>query len=215
MKKIIVTFLAATFITSSIGTIDTNASTQIKLQKFNYANKATVQAIKKGKITKMNGLQLGKPFYGYQNNMKYNINESRHQIKIDNEPNSDYVIADFSDKYNNPTISRIVDIVNFEKYNNRLSVKNIKKLYGKPKYSKIRYYSKSVKQPMEYIAIYPNVTFYFGYYNKQSHLNYVVHHGNAIKKNLSKWKYFNMVENKTYFMESINRDIEYYAWLAY
>lgn len=63
--------------------------------------------------------------------------------------------------------------------------------------------------------IYPNATFYFDYYNDVTKLQLVIHHGKSIKNNLSKWKNYNFVKNKTLFRGAASYPIEYYEWVGF
>lgn len=213
MKKLLLSVITAGLLFSSTGTLEVDAATKNKDIKYNYASKSVVNAVKKGKIKQLNGIELGKAFSYYENKKKYDVDKNFQKIGLTDIYNEDLAFADFSDKYNNPKITRLLDYVWNEKYNNDISASKIRSLYGKPTYAKKRY--NGFKVPSEYVMIYPNATFYFDYYNNVTKLQLVIHHGKSIKNNLSKWKNYNFVKNKTLFRGAASYPIEYYEWVGY
>lgn len=216
MKKLIVSTVAASLLVTGAGFEKAEAAKKITETKINYLSKTTAYKMKAGKITSLDGMKLNTKRSKYIPNIQYDVSEYSSDMDLNDVSSNNEALFDFTDHFGDPLITRLVDNVAYDYNNDKMTATAIRKLYGKPLYARTSYEDSYRRYKDDYVMIYKNYTFYFDYdYSNRTHLEYVVFHGNNIKNNLSKWKYFNFVEYKDNMLSAANDNMTYENWKYY
>ncbi|WP_414044974.1 hypothetical protein ACMGE5_00665 [Macrococcus equi] len=215
MKKLIVSTVAASLLLTGAGFEKAEAAKKITETKINYLSKTTAYKLKAGKITSLDGMKLNTKRSKYLPNIQYSVSEYSEDMELNNVSSNNEAIFDFTDHFGDPIITRLVDYVGNDYNASKMSASAIRKLYGKPLYAQFSYDDKYKRDKNDYAMIYKNMTFYFDADSSQTELKYVVIHGNTIKNNLNKWRYFNFVDKKDYLFDAVNQEMSYENWKYY
>lgn len=192
MKKLLLSSIAtAVLLSTGIGFGEKAEAAKVKETKIDYLSKTTAKKVKDGKINSLDGIKLDTPKSKYVGISEYNICCTQEIVEIRNSYNSEMLDFDYSKP--NAVFTRLVDYVYWDKNRDKLTLSNMRKLYGKPKkgYSLV---FKDNNQVFYQVDIYKNHSFFYRYERYVGikrvdiKLDSVVYHGKEIKNHLSTWK---------------------------